>query len=99
MNPIKELKEIENEVSKFDKKLASEISDTTDELKKTAGIIESGDKIICVSPVQGLYKGRRYVCSEVLTPPNIGVIEEDDDSHTRVGIYRLDRFCKFHNEY
>ena len=100
MDPVVELKKVASEVKKFDEKLADEIIETSKEIKgtkKEASLINEGDKIVAVNVVQGLFKGRIYRAKEEVSP-NYRVIEELD-SGERVGIFRMDRFCIFHNEY
>lgn len=92
MSYATELLSIAKEVGTFNEKIANEIMDVTKEanaLEKRASLINQGDRIICLNPVQGIYKGRIYIAGEYVKPNYLLVLEDDG---TRVGIFRADRF-------
>lgn len=99
MDINKELITAAKEIEDDNEKIANEILDVKDELTeldKQASLINPGDRIVCLNPVQGIYKGRIYLCGEVVAP-NFAVVREEDG--TPVGIFRMDRFCLDNNEY
>jgi hypothetical protein len=84
------------------------VADIYDELEKTAQEIESlaktasllnpGDRIVCLNPVQGVYKGRIYLLKEFTDDAkNYSVVSELDGSP--VGIYATSRFALDNKEY
>lgn len=95
---INELNETANEVQQFDTKMASEITSVAMEMKKEAmtGFIQPGMRIVCLNPVQGIYKGRTYIAAEKIDQSVI-VITELDGTH--VGAFRAERFCQDHEEF
>lgn len=60
------------------------------EMTKEASLIEKGHRLICVNPVQGIYKGRCYIAADYIDP---GVIEVTELDGTSVGCYQAGRFC------
>ena len=93
---MKELDAIQKEASTISPEIAKEIGSVVDELNKSASLLEDGDRIVCVNPVQGIYKGRIYILEHYVRP-NYALITETDGS--RVGIFRADRFTKDTREY
>jgi hypothetical protein len=91
MDFYNELGEIAKEIENDNEKVASDILDVADEFQeiKNASLINFGDKIINVNPIQGLIKGRSYICGDIVAP-NYGIIKEQTGDD--VGIFRLDRF-------
>ena len=63
---------------------------------KFASLINEGDRIVCLNPLQGIFKGRIYIAGETVEPNYIVVKEENGE---RVGIYKADRFCLDNKEY
>jgi len=92
MDPVRELKKVASEVKEFDERLANEIIETSEEIfqKKEAGLIEEGKRVVCVNPVQGIFRGRIYIIGEEVQPNYFVILEED--TKNRVGIFRGDRF-------
>jgi hypothetical protein len=60
--------------------------------KKEASYIVPGDKITCVNPIQGIFKGRVYLAGDFVEPGLIVVKEEDG---TNVGMFKENRFTKY----
>ena len=92
MNHVTELMGIAKEMGQFNEKIAGEIWDMAKEvntISKRASLINQGDRVICLNPVQGIYKGRIYVAGEYVKPNYLAILEDDG---TKVGIFRADRF-------
>jgi len=86
-----ELIKIADEVEKVDSDKTS--SDAT---VKKAALIEQGEQVICVNPVQGIYKGRCYIVDQYIEP---GVVLIHELSGEPVGAFRASRFCKNWNAF
>lgn len=71
------------------------VESTDKESKKKAALINPGDRIVCLNPVQGLFKGRIYTAGEY-AEPNFLVVKDDDGND--VGIFRADRFNIYWDE-
>ena len=91
ITPAAELNIIANEVENLDSDKTS--SDVT---VKKAALIEPGEKVVCVNPVQGIYKGRCYIADQYMEPGVLVVTELDGSP---VGAFRANRFCLDHNPY
>lgn len=63
---------------------------------KKAALINEGNRIVCVNPIQGIYKGRIYVCGGIPKPGFLTIIEEDG---SEVGIFAVNRFLLDNSEY
>jgi len=75
-------------------KIANELEtlgSTKEASNKISALIEPGTKIICVNPVQGIYKGRCYIAHEYIEP-NVIVIN-DETSGESIGAFNANRFC------
>jgi hypothetical protein len=86
-----ELNKIAEEVESVD---SSKVS--SDATVKKAALIEAGNRVVCVNPVQGIYKGRCYIADQYLEPGVLVVTELDG---APVGAFRANRFCLDNNEY
>ena len=84
-----ELKKIASQVE--DKSLADELIKISSELEKKASLIEEGNNIVCVNPIQGLFKGRVYVAGPKIQDDH-AFIEVFEDDGTKVGIFNSGRF-------
>jgi len=91
MNFYDELGALAKEIEVDNYKVANDILDVADEVKeiKSASLINKNDRIVAVNPLQGLMKGRVYICGDIVAP-NYAVIKEDTGED--VGIFRMDRF-------
>lgn len=96
MDPVKELNKVASEVKTFDERLAKEVVEAAKELKKEAALIEEGQKIVCVNPTSGLFKGRIYIADSYAEPNYLLVKEESGED---IGIFRADRFLPDWNAY
>ena len=92
---IAELNRTASEIKEFDEDLAEEVSEVSNSLK-IASLINPEDRVVCVNPVQGVYKGRIYLVDEYLEP-GVLIIKETDGSP--VGAFRADRFVLDNKEY
>jgi hypothetical protein len=86
MNHVQELEIVANEVETLDNSIEN----------KKASLINPGDKIVCLNPVQGIFKGRVYLADEVIEP-NVLIVSELDG--TQIGAFQSNRFCLSNNEY
>ena len=86
-----ELEELEKE-----NQIQDEVDAARFEVQKQAKLINPGERVVCVDPTQGLYKGRLYLCSDNSIPGFIA-IKEDDGSD--VGIFEVNRFLLDQKEY
>ena len=90
-----ELAELEKPDEKVEEKdfiKESEDDDKKEASKKEASYIVPGDKITCVNPIQGIFKGRVYIAGDFVEPGLIVVKEEDG---TNVGMFKENRFTKY----
>lgn len=62
---------------------------------KEAKLINKGDIVICVDNFGPLFKGRRYIVSDVSTP---GYLCIKEDTGEDVGIFAINRFVLDNNE-
>jgi len=74
-------------------KIASEIETP---MQKKAQLVQTGEKVVCINPIQGIYKGRQYIADQYLEPGVLIVTELDG---TPVGAFNAGRFCKDQNEF
>jgi len=101
-----ELTKIAKEVKSIDPYLAEEVFDVTNEIKNNKKhLINKDDEIVCVNPVQGLYKGRIYVAGKEVKPNYIMVYENEKIDEldglklAKVGVFRKDRFTRYYKEF
>jgi hypothetical protein len=90
-----ELAELDKDENIEEKDFIKESDDDVDEKeasKKEASYIVPGDKITCVNPIQGIFKGRNYLAGDFVEPGLIVVKEEDGQN---VGLFKENRFVKF----
>ena len=98
MDIINELNKISKEVKAFDKDIAEDIHDVIKDFKKIdrrASLINKGDRIVCLNPLQGIYEGRIYLAGDYVEP-NFLIVKEEDGRD--VGLFRADRFCLYNYE-
>ena len=89
-----ELNKIAAEVEQVDSnKIAPDF-----EARKEKGIFQTGDRVICANPVQGIYKGRCYIVDENIDP-SAGVISVTELDGAPVGAFRSSRFCMDWNSF
>lgn len=102
-----ELNDVIDELESLEEGVVESIDNVVDELEdvaeasegkqsKKASLINEGDRIVCLNPLQGIFKGRQYIAGEYVEPNFLVVKEETGE---RVGIYRADRFCLDNREY
>lgn len=95
---VMELNEAAKEVNQFNTKLASEINSVASEMTKEAmtGLLQPNMRVVCLNPVQGIFKGRVYIVSEIIEPGIVLISEVDG---TKVGAFQGSRFCQDNSEY
>lgn len=103
-----ELMKIAKDAEDVSEKIANDLLDAADEveqilketsdkkIEKKAALINAGDRIICVNPIQGIFKGRIYIAGDYVEPGLLMVLEEDG---TKVGCFRAGRFALDHNAF
>ena len=101
-----ELKKVATEVKSFDPLLAEEVFDVVNDIKSNQKhLINKNDVIVCVNPVQGIYKGRLYVAGEDVKPnfimvyENEAIDEADGLKLAKIGVFRKDRFVRYYKEF
>lgn len=99
MKYSEELRKIAQEILDSDETLAIEINHTAEEIdgiEKQASLIDPGQRMVCVKPIQGLFHGRVYTAGEYVQPGWIMVLE---DNGAPVGTFAADRFLPDWNGY
>jgi hypothetical protein len=72
------------------------VADKIDNVDKKASLLNPGDKVVCVNPVQGIFKGRLYLIDDYIEP-NIVLISELTGE--KIGAFIANRFCLDQKEY
>lgn len=65
-------------------------------ITKNSSLLNQNDRVVCVNPIQGIFKGRIYIVDEYIEP-NIVLVSELDG--TKVGAFNSSRFVLDHQEY
>jgi len=101
-----ELTKIATEVKSIDPFLAEEVFDVANKIKtEQKHLINKNDVIVCVNPVQGVYKGRLYVAGEEIKPnyimiyENEAIDEADGLKLAKIGVFRKNRFVRYYKEF
>ena len=102
----KELNDAAKEIEKIQIEEAAEkingIADEIEELdmfdvtSKKASLINPGDKIVCLNPIQGIFKGRVYLAGEYIEH---GILLVKEQTGEPVGIFNSSRFCVDYKTY
>ncbi len=102
----KELKKIAVDVKSIDPLLAEEVFDVANDIKNNKKhLINKDDEIVCVNPIQGIYKGRVYVAGKEVKPNYIMIYENEKIDEVdglklaKIGVFRKDRFVRYYKEF
>jgi len=87
---IADLEDVQdNTAEKVDETL-EDLADAAESLERRASLIDKGSKVVCVTPCQNLYKGRKYIVTEKIEPAFLVIAEEDGQEP--IGIFKTHRF-------